>query len=110
MNKKLPSVFANRKEKHENNNIEQYYSKEKTIDKKANNLNNKMNNEIKSVIIMKKINDIFYSNNFVYKAKVVITTKEGDKITDIIAKNNDSLLTLNNEVILIKDIIDIKKV
>ena len=64
---------------------------------------------IKSIIIRKKINDLFNSENFVYKVNVVITTMDGDKECTLIAKNNDTLLTINNESISINEIIDIRK-
>lgn len=107
MNKKLPSVFANKKAKIENNNLETYYSKEREEKVVS---ENQMNSEIRHVMIKKKINDLFNSTNFVYKANVILTTKEGDKKVSIIARNNDSLLTINNDRILIRDILDIKKV
>ena len=70
----------------------------------------KEDENIRRIIIRKKINDIFSSNSFIYKAKVIITTKEGDREVYLIHKNNDSLLTINNESIPISEVLDIKKI
>ncbi len=106
MNKKLPNVFANKNTGIVNNNKEMYYSGEE-INKR--NLESDTDKSIKSIIIRKKINDLFNSENFVYKVNVVITTMDGDKECTLIAKNNDTLLTINNESISINEIIDIRK-
>lgn len=105
MNKKLPGVFANRNTGVVNNNKEVYYSGEKI----QMSLESEMDKNIKNIIIRKKINDLFNSENFVYKVNVVITTLDGDKECTLIAKSNDSLLTLENQSISISDIIDIRK-
>ena len=106
MNKKLPNVFANTKTGVIKNNKEQYYSKEDDLLYNDDNLHNK---NIKAIMVRKKINDLFNSDNFVYKARVIITTSEGDKEYTLIDKNNDSLLTINNESIPISEVIDIRK-
>ena len=102
----LPKVFRNNNTGVVKNNIEQYYSKEDNLK-----INLELSNDnMKPIIIKKKINDIFNSRTFIYKVNVIITTVDGDKECTLIARNNDSLLTLNNEKILISDIIDIKKI
>lgn len=102
----LPKVFRNNNTGVIKNNVEQYYSKENNL--KAN--LELTNDNMKPIIIKKKINDIFNSSAFIYKVNVIITTVDGDKECTLIARNNDSLLTLNNEKILISDILDIKKI
>ncbi len=106
MNKKLPNVFANKNTGVISNNKEVYYSKEDNLRKS---LETETDRSIKSIIIRKKINDLFNSENFVYKVNVIITTVDGDKECTLIAKSNDSLLTINNESISISDIVDIRK-
>ncbi len=102
----LPKVFRNNNTGVIKNNVEQYYSKEDNLKTNLELTNDNM----KPIIIKKKINDIFNSSAFIYKVNVIITTIDGDKECTLIAKNNDSLLTLNNEKILISDILDIKKI
>lgn len=106
MNKKLPGVFVNKNTGIIKNNEEQYYGKNET---KNTNNENTMSNTIKMIMIRKKINDLFNSNDFVYKVGVIITTKEGDRECTLIAKNNDNLLTIKNESIPISEILDIRK-
>lgn len=64
---------------------------------------------VRDVDVNKEINDIFKSSDFVYKADVIIYTKDGSNNKRIIGRNKDYLITDNNELISIKDIIDIKK-
>lgn len=96
MEKKVPKVFANKiNKKIENNNS---YSVTK-------------NDEIRKSTIPKninlKINEIFKSNNYVYKADVLLTTKSGTSKKRIIGRNKNNLITIDNETISIDDIIDI---
>ncbi len=107
MNSKLPNVFHNRKAGVIKNNKEVYYSKETANDNKPLPVED---DNIKKIIIKKKINDIFSSKDFIYKAKAIISTKDGDREVVLIHKNNNALLTIDNESIPISDIIDIKKI
>lgn len=109
MDKKLPSVFANKIEKKINNNEQIYYSK--LEDKKEINKNNydKEHLEIigNNLNINQKINKIFSSTKYVYKADVHIILKNGEIEDRIIGKNSTHLITMDNKLIPIGDIIDI---
>lgn len=70
-------------------------------------------NEIKEVTnfdIKKKIDNIFKSSSYIYKIKVSITLK--DKVIEkyLVGKNNNSLITIDNELININDILDIEEI
>jgi hypothetical protein len=70
------------------------------------------NNEDRKVLynryeIETKINNIFNSSNFVYKANVNILTDKGIIKKNIISKNNGYIITLDNEKIPIDHIKDI---
>ncbi len=93
------NLFVNKFDKEFKNNEKVFYSR-----------GNNINREIEKVDVRKKINDIFKSNDFIYKADVVITLRDRKLNTTIIARNNSSLITMDNEVIKISDILDIKKV
>ena len=95
--KKIPSVFANTDVRN-NNNEKVYYS---SLDVKA---------DRPSLIgknVRDKINSIFNSNNYIYKADVEITLDDKVITKRIIGISGDYLLTINNEKINIKDIVDI---
>lgn len=52
-----------------------------------------------------QIRDVFNSPDFVYKADTFITLKNGDKIKKtIIGRSNNSLITIDDELIDVKDI------
>ena len=89
-------VFVNRIDKHINNNEKVYYSKDVVDSSDTRN-------------VYQKINDIFTSRNYIYKADVVIKTKNDTLNTTIIGRNKEYLITLNNELIPISDIVDIYK-
>lgn len=91
-------MYINKIDKYINNNESVYYvdiSKEK--------------NEIdeKDIDVSKKIREIFNSKNFIYKADVVIETKDGIYNKRLIGRNKKNLITSENELISISDIIDI---
>ena len=93
MNK--PKVFHN-SNKTFNNNKNMYYVKS--------------NNISDDKTIYQKINDIFLSPNYIYKANVEITLKDNIVTKRIIGRNKDYLITMDNELIKIADIIDIKSI
>ena len=97
MEKKLPSVFANKDVRNSNNDTV-YYS---TLDQK------KDRPSLIGKSVREKINSIFSSNNYIYKADVEIVFD--DKVVNkrIIGMQKDYLLTFDNEKININDIVDI---
>ena len=107
MDKKLPKVFQNTIDKDISNNDKYYYS----ANKDENNNEVKAENKHKVVKpnnINKKINEIFSSPTYVYKANVEITTKESTITAKIIGRNKSYLITMDNKTIPINNIIDIK--
>lgn len=98
MDKKLPNIFANPIEKKLQNVQEIYYGEERGIKKKD------------TASVLRKINEIFASSEFVYKREVLITTSNGEKRCVLVGRTEQSLLTYNNETILISDILDIQKI
>lgn len=95
--KDLPRVYQNKVDKSFNNNRSVYYS------------NNNYSEEVQdSRTVLQKINDIFSSPNYVYKANVEITLKDKKITKRIIGRNKDYLITMDNSLIPIGDIIDIK--
>lgn len=81
---------------------------------KVNNINNQkmttLNNyETKEEInINRQIKDIFSSSKFVYKSDTIITLKTGEIINKtIIGKNNNSLITIDGDLL---DISSIEKI
>lgn len=95
--KDLPSVSAFAINKKLENSQERYYGKSEL--RKA-----------KSVNVISKINEIFASNNHVYKSRVRITFANDISERTIVGKTNVELLTLTGEKIKITDIIDIEKI
>ncbi len=101
MKKEIPKIYVNNISKI-NNNKEVFYSyKDNNDDKK----------EIEYPDLYElqdKIDDIFRSNDFIYKKKVFIKTKYGEGYYTIISKSFDYLLTIDGEKIYIQNILEIK--
>lgn len=96
MKKDLPSIFANKIDKDVFNNRSCSISK------------NEEKREIKSNFDIKdKINLIFNSPRYVYKANVEIKTKEKTMVKKIIGKKDNNLITFENELIPFESILDI---
>ena len=95
--KDLPKVYHNKINKNLNNNKKVYYSYTDTKE-----------NIQESKNILQKINDIFSSPNYVYKANVEISLKDKKVTKRIIGRNKNYIITMDNELIAITDIIDIK--
>ncbi len=99
--KELPKVFHNKINKELKNNEKIYYSNndQDTSDSKSNTSEKN---------ILQKINEIFSSPNYVYKANVEITLKDKKITKRIIGRNKDFIITMDNMLIPINDIIDIR--
>ncbi len=98
--KDLPKVFHNNIDKKFNNNSSVFYSSRNSQEEEPKDTKN----------ILQKINDIFASPNYVYKANVEITLKDKKIIKRIIGRNKDFIITMDNTLIPISDIVDIKSI
>ena len=88
--KKLPKIFKNSINKPLNNNSRVYYSGSKNIKEVS-------------------IDDLFKQNE-VYRTPIIITLKDGKEVSmTIIGRSIKHLITSENELIPIEDIITIKK-
>ena len=99
--KDLPKVFHNEIDKHFNNNETIFYTgqdtkSEQDVAKKNEHIN-----------INQKINAIFSAPNYIYKANVEIKLKDKIVTKRIIGRNKDYIITMDNDLIPIKDILDI---
>lgn len=79
----------------------------KKIDNNRNCSVTRSNEAYESADVTTKINNIFNSKDYIYKANVVIKLNSGSVEKQIIGKKDDNLLTIDNEIIPIKDILDI---
>ena len=104
MEKKLPKVFANQINKNFNNNESVYVEKKEKVEEK------KSLKPVTGKTINQKIQTIFNSRNYIYKADVEIEEKSGKRVIKVIGKNGNYLITIDNERIPIDSILDIRVV
>lgn len=100
--KDLPKVFHNNINKEFSNNKKVFYS--------SNRIYNEMEEKTDPKNVIQKINDIFASPNYVYKANVEITLKDKKITKRIIGRNKNYIITMDNTLIPITDIVDIKSI
>ena len=101
--KDLPKVFRNNINKKFDNNNSVYYSNNDNR-----NIDFENTNDSKNVI--QKINEIFSSPNYVYKANVEITLKDKKITKRIIGRNKNYIITMDNMLIPINEIINIRSI
>ena len=92
----LPNVFQNKSINYKKDSQDIFYGNKQDIKLKKTNID-----------IQKKLKNIFNSTKYVYKLNVHIITNKTDFDTIIIGKTNTHLITYDNDLINIKDIIDI---
>jgi len=97
---KLPKIFVNKIDKKISHNTEVYYSyKDNQLEEKE---------EYMSISeIRNKIDKLFKSNDFVYKKKFHIKTKDYENDFTIISRSVDYLLTIDGKRIMINEILEI---
>lgn len=95
--KELPKVFVSPIEKKIQNNKDLFYSK-------------LLGDRKDTRDILKDIDNIFHSKNFVYKSQVEIVTKDGVSEETLVGKTGTSLLTMDGKAIPISEIREIKQV
>ena len=93
--KKLPEIYKNEITKKINNNKEYCYLKNETLkDKELN--------------ITEKLNSIFHGIGYPYNKTVEITTKDKTYQTSLLTRTKSSVITISDETIPIKDIINLR--
>lgn len=104
MEKKLPEMFVNKVDKPLGNNDKVFYSSQDKEERSVDTITPKQEKNINQ-----KIRDIFSSSTYVYKADVELTIN-GKKVDKrIVGRNATHLITIDNELIPITDITDIKR-
>lgn len=101
MKKDLPHVFANKISNNINNNEKVFYSS------KNRNTENKDAPSLIGQSVNQKLNTIFSSSNYIYKAIVKIYFENETVIKKIVGRNKNYLITIDNELIPINEIVDI---
>ena len=111
MEKKLPKVFANPLDHKIENNKEVFYSQNEggseIIAPETIKESSPKFSSLKEKSVNQKIQDIFNSKSYVYKADVKIKLKSGIVEKKIVGKNQRYLITMDNEKIPLEDILDI---
>lgn len=104
MKKVLPSIYKGKVKGNCNKN-----QKQTVLNKIEDNITNVVvNDEIEDKSINRRIKDIFNSPNYVYRANVSITMNDGETFKKtIIGRTNNSLITIDDELIDVSKITQI---
>lgn len=95
---KIPRVYVNPLEDNISNNRSFSYNKIE-----------EMSFERNKEEVLKKINNIFNDSNKIYRVHVNVRFKDYDKDYILIGKTSNNLITVNDTLIKIDDIYDIKE-
>jgi len=109
--KKLPSIYKNSIKKQINNNKNYCYLKDTSNDNINN--TNKTNININNIVdknINSTLDSIFNSLGYPYNINVLIKTKDKEYNTYLVTRNNNTITTLDNEIINMDDIISINRI
>jgi len=102
---KLPKIYQNTIHKEIHNNKKVYYSKGDSV-------NQATQSDVVSTTsydIQKFIDEVFSMPTYSFNIPLFITTKEKTYDTSLIAKTRDRVITFDNDVIPIAEIISIRK-
>ena len=91
-------MYVNKIDKKIKNNETMFYGKGTTP----------IDNIVSGKNIYQKINKVFNSKNYIYKADLILVTKTGEVSKRVIGRNNNYLITDKGDMIPITDILDIK--
>ena len=100
----MPKVFANKIERKAGNNEDVYCSFDNNEDRTV-----EVSSKLKGKNVNQKLNEIFNSSSYIYKADVKLTLKDGVVTKRIVGRNATHLITIDNELIPLTDIVDIEK-
>lgn len=108
MEKKLPGVFPGKVKKNSGNNKKVFYSNKEGDAQITNSIveDKKISRKIEKNI-NQKINEILNSPSYVYKADVEIKLKDKTISKRIVGRNSLYLITIENELIPISEVVDI---
>ena len=95
--KKLPKIYQNKIDKNIFNNKERCYVETRNYIEETNEESNI------------SLDEVFSGLGYSYNISLIIKTKEKEYNTSLIAKTKKNIITIDNEVIPIDEIISIKK-
>lgn len=109
---KKPKIFENNIDKKINNNKEVFDSTKEVLEiinsKNEKMLNNNLDNRNNDISIVDKITQLLNTNGYIFNIDVLIKTKDNEYNTHIASVINNHIITLDNDIINIDDVIDIK--
>jgi len=100
--KKLPKVYKN--------NIKNIHNNKKIFDSlnEVSNISKNIVNEIDKIDIKDKIKKLIKDKNYIFNTKVTLVFKDKEEVCNIAGVVNNNIITMDNQIIKIKDLIDIK--
>jgi len=108
---KKPKVFENQIDKKINNNKEVFDSTKEVLEIiNSNNGNRNISNtkENENISVLDKITQLLNTSGYIFNVDVLIKTKDNEYNTHIASVINNHIITLDNDIINIDDVIDIK--
>ena len=106
--KKLPKIFHQDLNNIKNNKKVYDSLNDNTKEIKKSSSIKKENNNNKILTVKEKIKDLIKANNYIFNTKVTLVFEDSEKICNIAGVVNNHIITMDNEIIKIEDLKDIK--
>lgn len=106
--KKLPKIFQNELASNIKNNKKVYDSlKDKNIELNENKIIKKQSSK-KILTVKEKVKELIKGNNYIFNTKVTLVFNDSERECNIAGVVNNHIITMDNEIIKIDDLKDIK--
>ena len=109
--KKLPKIFQNELSSNLKNNKKVYDSLKESNEKKEIKKEKKIikkENDKKILTVKEKIKELIKGNNYIFNTEVTLVFEDSEKVCNIAGVVNNHIITMDNEIIKIDDLKDIK--
>ncbi len=103
--KKLPKIYQNQLSKKSGNNKEVFDSLKDDLEHPNPKIENQNYNNL---TVREKIKELINQNSYIFNTKVEIVTDDKERSCQIAGVVNNHIITMDNEIIKIDDIKDIK--
>ncbi|MBQ8892757.1 MAG: hypothetical protein IJ068_07850 [Bacilli bacterium] len=106
--KKLPKIFQNELTNNVKNNKKVYDSLNDKFDVVIENKKTSKDKDKKILTVKEKIKELINKNNYIFNTKVTLIFESGERVCNIAGIVNNHIITMDNEIIKIDDLKDIK--
>ncbi len=106
--KKLPKIYQNELKGKVHTNKEVFDSLKEDVKIEKTKENKKYNNNYDKLTVREKIKELINQNSYIFNTRVILYIDKEEKECQIAGVVNNHIITMDNEIIAIDDVKDIK--